>query len=50
MHSGLVVTLSIGVSDDLTLAAAEPLLADADKHLYQAKHEGKNRVCWTAPA
>ena len=50
VHSGLVVTLSIGVSDDLSQAATEPLLADADKHLYQAKHEGKNRVCWTAPA
>ena len=48
VHSGLVVTLSIGVSDNTALAATEPLLADADKHLYQAKHEGKNRICWTA--
>jgi diguanylate cyclase (GGDEF)-like protein len=50
VHSGLAVTLSIGVSDDAALATTEPLLADADKHLYQAKHEGKNRVCWTARA
>jgi diguanylate cyclase (GGDEF)-like protein len=50
VHRGLAVTLSIGVSDDAALATTEPLLADADKHLYQAKHEGKNRVCWTARA
>lgn len=50
LHAELQVTLSIGVSDDLSLFNHEQLLADADTHLYRAKHAGKNRVCWRGPA
>ena len=50
VHSALAgamsVTLSIGLSDDMRLANHEQLLADADTHLYEAKHAGKNRVEW----
>jgi len=46
VHAELAVTLSIGVSDDPLLATHEQLLAAADRQLYRAKHEGKNRVCW----
>ena len=46
LHPELTVTLSIGVSDDLSLASHERLLADADMHLYRAKRDGKNRVRW----
>jgi diguanylate cyclase (GGDEF)-like protein len=46
VHAELAVTLSIGVSDDPALATHEQLLAAADRQLYRAKHEGKNRVCW----
>ncbi len=46
VHPQLAVTLSIGIADDAHLATPEPLLAAADRHLYRAKHEGKNRVCW----
>jgi len=52
VHPQLAVTLSIGIADDAHLATHEQLLAAADRHLYRAKHEGKNRVCWhgNAPA
>ena len=46
VHPQLAVTLSIGIADDAHLTTPEPLLAAADRHLYRAKHEGKNRVCW----
>jgi diguanylate cyclase (GGDEF)-like protein len=46
IHPDLRVTLSIGVSDDLSLVNHEKLLADADHWMYQAKYSGKNRVCW----
>ncbi len=46
VHPELSVTMSIGVSDDLTLIGHERLLADADTHLYRAKRDGKNRVRW----
>ena len=46
VHPELAVTLSIGISDDPHLSTHEQLLAAADRHLYRAKHEGKNRVCW----
>ncbi len=50
IHPDLRVTLSIGVSDDLSLVNHEKLLADADHWMYQAKYSGKNRVCWRGEA
>jgi len=46
LHPELAVTISIGISDRLDLPGAHALLADADTFLYQAKHDGKNRVRW----
>jgi diguanylate cyclase (GGDEF)-like protein len=47
-----VLTVSVGGA---TLAegdaeSAEALFAAADRHLYQAKRDGRNRVVWRAPA
>jgi diguanylate cyclase (GGDEF)-like protein len=41
------VTVSIGVSffPSKNVAGVEKLLANADQALYQAKHEGRNRIC-----
>jgi diguanylate cyclase (GGDEF)-like protein len=39
------VTLSFGLSGDLTLPDPAALLASADARLYQAKRTGRNRVC-----
>lgn len=44
-HPDLMVTVSIGISDDLMLPNHEHLLARADKFLYDAKSSGKNRIC-----
>lgn len=41
---GLKVTLSLGVASDLSSGNHEKLTALADKHLYEAKRLGKNRV------
>lgn len=45
MHPELKVTVSIGLSDDLSLGGPEAMLHAADLKLYQAKHSGKNQVC-----
>ena len=50
VHPELAVTLSIGVSDDLSQPGHERLLADADMHLYRAKRDGKNRTRWRGEA
>jgi diguanylate cyclase (GGDEF)-like protein len=42
--SGLKVTVSIGVADDLSLPDFEKLLSLADARMYQAKNDGKNKV------
>lgn len=41
---GLAVTLSIGLTDDLTTASPAQFLATADRLLYEAKREGRNQV------
>jgi diguanylate cyclase (GGDEF)-like protein len=41
---GLAVTLSIGLTDDLSTPSAAQFLAAADKLLYEAKREGRNQV------
>ncbi|WP_036168210.1 diguanylate cyclase domain-containing protein [Massilia sp. 9096] len=51
-HVASTLTVSIGGA---TLGAsafetAEDLFAAADRHLYQAKQDGRNRVVWRAPA
>ncbi|GEM_PF-256374 len=42
----LRVTVSIGLSDDLSLPNHEKLLAAADAMMYRAKQLGRNRVVW----
>ena len=44
LHPDLSVTVSIGISDDLSLDNHEKMLHQADKKLYEAKHQGKNQV------
>jgi diguanylate cyclase (GGDEF)-like protein len=44
IHPQLRVTMSIGVSDDLTGENVKKTVAAADTLLYQAKGEGRNRV------
>ncbi len=44
LHPELKVTVSIGLSDDLSVKDHEKLLALADDKLYEAKRAGKNRV------
>ena len=41
----LRVTVSIGLSGDLSAHSPQALLADADRRLYEAKRGGRNRVC-----
>jgi diguanylate cyclase (GGDEF)-like protein len=44
LEPGLNVTLSLGVASDMSSGNHEKLTALADKHLYEAKKLGKNRV------
>lgn len=44
IHPELSVTVSVGVASADDVADVEALLAIADRHLYQAKHDGKDRV------
>ena len=44
LYPDLNVTVSIGISDDLTVTNHEKLIYHADRKLYQAKHSGKNQV------
>ena len=43
---GLQVTLSIGLTGDITFSDHEKMLAAADEKLYHAKAEGKNQLVW----
>lgn len=42
----LGVTISMGISDDLTVASPEAMLSMADAKLYEAKRGGRNQVCY----
>lgn len=44
IHPELAVTVSVGLATNNGFAHHEELLHAADRNLYQAKHEGKNRV------
>ena len=41
---GITVTLSIGLTDRLDVPDHEKMVTDADRRLYRAKREGRNRV------
>ena len=43
-YPSLEVTVSIGISDDLTVANHEKLIYHADRNQYRAKRSGKNQV------
>lgn len=42
---GLKVTISFGISDKLEKDMGHSMLVEADNKLYQAKDQGRNRVC-----
>lgn len=44
--SGLRVTVSIGLSDDLSVSTPDRMVAKADAKLYEAKESGRNRIRW----
>ena len=43
-HPDLRVTMSAGLSDDLSTENCEKLVGTADKKLYEAKRGGRNRL------
>lgn len=46
IHPELQVTMSIGLNDDLSFDGFEHMLAAADKNMFQAKADGRNRLCY----
>ena len=48
LYSALQVTVSVGLTDDTTVANAAAMLAVADTRLYKAKRRGKNQVATEA--
>lgn len=46
IHPNLKVTLSIGVSSDPTVVNHEKLISLADEQLYNAKHGGRDQICF----
>ena len=50
VEGGLAVTVSIGLAcTDMGFVSSKDLLNGADKALYSAKGEGRNRVCLYGP-
>ena len=47
VHPDLKVTVSIGVASGTAFENADKFLDAADRELYEAKHSGKNRVCYS---
>lgn len=45
IHADLRVTISMGISDDVSVADSEKMISAADAKLYEAKNAGRNRVC-----
>ncbi|MDR3376589.1 MAG: diguanylate cyclase, partial [Ancalomicrobiaceae bacterium] len=45
IQPGLAVTISIGTSDDVRAGSLDRMVSAADRQLYRAKAEGRNRVC-----
>jgi len=45
ISAGLAVTVSIGLTGDLSVPDHEKMLSAADAKLAQAKRAGRNRVC-----
>jgi diguanylate cyclase (GGDEF)-like protein len=46
LMAGLKVSISIGISDDLSVSTPDKLIAKADAKLYEAKEAGRNRINW----
>ncbi|MGZ4968564.1 MAG: diguanylate cyclase [Methylobacter sp.] len=46
IHPELKVSMSIGLNDDIGFDRFEQMLAVADKNLFQAKADGRNRLCY----
>ncbi|HSI57200.1 MAG TPA: diguanylate cyclase [Ideonella sp.] len=47
LHPGLGrLSVSIGLAGDAIDPVADDLVGDADRQLYRAKREGRDRVCW----
>jgi two-component system, cell cycle response regulator len=46
-HPDLKVTMSMGLNDDIKVENIHDMLKAADQLLYQAKNNGRNRVCVT---
>lgn len=44
LHPGLAVTVSMGLCDETGLGSAQAMINQADKHLYIAKDQGRNRM------
>ena len=46
VQPALQVTVSIGISDDLSVDSYEKLLSVADDNLYSGKRKGRNRIVY----
>lgn len=46
IHPDLKITISVGVCGDTSQPSFEKMLSIADQHLYRAKQNGRNQVCY----